>query len=364
MSRTVTAMFDSRSEAEAARSRLTSSNIDADRVRIIDKSSSPTSGSYGSSSGSTGGEGQGFWASLKDMFVPDEDRHAYGEGISRGGFLLCAEVDENEVDEACRLLEESDSVDFEQREQSWRSEGWNGQYGGASTGGFAGGSAAMTDSMTGSNPGSQTFGSEPAGGTGQSFGTNNQATTGQSFGATDRTSTIAEEHIPIVEEELRIGKREVNRGGARVRSYVREVPVHEQVTLREEHVSVERRPVGETLRAGDLNAGDAFQERNIEMTETAEEAVVAKEARIKEELVVRKTAEEHVENIDDTVRRTEVDIDEGVSGSGDRSAFGGFGSGSGGTTGGTPGATGTTGSTDRTDSDLESTNLQDRTRGF
>ncbi len=87
MSRTVTAMFDSRSEAEAARSRLTASNIDADRVRIIDKSS--TSSSYSSgSTGTSGGDGQGFWASLKDMFVPDEDRHAYGEGISRGGYLL------------------------------------------------------------------------------------------------------------------------------------------------------------------------------------------------------------------------------------------------------------------------------------
>ena len=355
MSRTVTAMFDSRSEAEAARSRLTASNIDADRVRIIDKSSSPTSGSYSSSSGSTGasgGEGQGFWASLKDMFVPDEDRHSYGEGISRGGFLLCAEVDENEVDEACRLLEESNSVDFDQREQSWRSEGWNGQYSGASTGGFAGGSAAMTDSLTGSNPSSQSF-----------SGQTTTGTTGQSFGSNDRTSTVAEEHIPIVEEELRIGKREVHRGGARVRSYVREVPVHEQVTLREEHVSVERRPVNETLRAGELNAGDAFQERNIEMTETAEEAVVAKEARVKEELVVRKTAEEHVENVDDTVRRTEVDVDEGMRGSEDRSAFGSFGSGAGGNAG-TTGGTGTTGTTDRTDTDLERTNPQDRSRGF
>jgi uncharacterized protein (TIGR02271 family) len=358
MSRTVTAMFDSRSEAEAARSRLTASNIDADRVRIIDKSS--TSSSYSSgSTGTSGGDGQGFWASLKDMFVPDEDRHAYGEGISRGGYLLCAEVDDNEVDEACRLLEESNSIDFDQREQSWRSEGWNGQYSGASTGGFAGTAAAMTDSLTGSNPGSQSFGGQTTGSTGQSFGTQTTGSTGQSFGTTDRSTTVAEEHIPIVEEELRIGKREVNRGGARVRSYVREVPVHEQVTLREEHVSVERRPVTDTLSAGNLNTGDAFQERNIEMTETAEEAVVAKKAVVKEELVVRKTAEEHVENVDETVRRTEVDVDEGLTGSQDRSAFGGFGSG-----GTTPGGTGTTGSTDRTDADLQDNNFQDRSRGF
>ena len=350
MSRTVTAMFDSRPEAEAAKARLNSSNIDADRVRIIDKSST-SSNSYSSTSG---GEGQGFWSSLKDMFVPDEDRHSYAEGIDRGGFLLCAEVDEDEADQAVRLLEESNSVDFEQREQSWRSEGWSGQYSGATAGGFAGTTAAST----GSNPtGSQSFGGQTTGTTGQSFGSQTTGTTGQSFGTTDRSTTVDEERIPIVEEELRVGKREVSRGGARVRSYVKEVPVHEQVTLREEHVSVERRPVTDTLRAGDLNTADAFQERNIEMTETAEEAVVAKEARVEEELVVRKTAEEHVENIDDTVRRTEVDIDEGLRGSEDRSAFGSFGN-------STPGTSGTASTTDRTDSDLEGTNFQDRTKGF
>jgi hypothetical protein len=126
-------MFDSRPEAEAAKARLNASNIDADRVRIIDKSSTG-SNSYSAGTGdSPVGEGQGFWSSLKDMFVPDEDRHSYAEGIDRGGFLLCAEVDEDEADRAVSLLEESDSVDFEQREQSWRSEGWSGQYSGAST---------------------------------------------------------------------------------------------------------------------------------------------------------------------------------------------------------------------------------------
>jgi uncharacterized protein (TIGR02271 family) len=138
-------------------------------------------------------------------------------------------------------------------------------------------------------------------------------------------NVVEEQHIPIVEEQLVVGKREVNRGGARIRTYVKEVPVHEQVSLREEHVSVERVPTNQTLRAGELQGADAFQDRTVEMTETSEEAVVAKEARVKEELVVRKTAEEHVENIEDTVRRTEVDVDEGSRTSTDKSAFGSFG---------------------------------------
>jgi uncharacterized protein (TIGR02271 family) len=370
MSRTVTAMFDSRQEAEDARQRLTSSNIDADRVRIIDKSSSSSSfASSSGSSGAAGGEGQGFWSSLKDMFVPDEDRHAYGEGISRGGYLLCAEVDEDQADEACRILEDSNSIDFEERERGWRNEGWTGYSAGAGTGGFAG--AGATGFGTDADSG-QSFSGTSGGLTGstdQSFA-GTTGSTGESFGKTDSTSTVAEEHIPIVEEQLRVGKREVNRGGARVRSYVREIPVHEQVNLREEHVSVERRPVSETFKAGELNRGDIFQERNIEMTETAEEAVVAKEAVVREELVVRKTAEEHVETVDDTVRRTEVDVDEGLAGSENRSAFGGFGSGTSGS-GGLSNATstGATGSgtarpSDLSDANTDGGNFQDRSRGF
>lgn len=283
MSRTITAFFDNRTEAEAARTRLTQSRIDADRVQIIDKTHSGAGGTASS-------EGEGFWASLKSAFMPEEDGYAYEEGMRRGGYLLCAEVDEDRADEAIRILDEGGSVDFDQRQEQWKSEGWSG--------------------FTGSGQSTGTSGATLAG------ATSNGMTSGE------RSNTTDEQRIPIVEEELRVGKREVSRGGARVRSYIRETPVHEQVTLREEHVSVERRPVDEKISAADLDSGDLLRDRTVEMTETAEEAVVAKEARVREELVVRKTAEDHVEQINDTVRRTEVDVDEGARGSQDRSAFG------------------------------------------
>ncbi len=282
MSRTVTAMFDSRSQAEAARERLTQSRIDADDVRIVDQSSSAQS-----SSGSSGqpGEGEGLWSAIKSAFLPPEDSHSYEEGMRRGGYLLCARVDEDCADEAVRILDESDSVDLEERENSWRSEGWS--------------------------PYQST---QPAGGTG-------------GFQQSERSQadrTVAEERIPIVEEELRVGKREVERGGARVRSYVTETPVSEQVNLREEHVSVERRPVDRPVSETDMQSG-MLQDRQIEMTETSEEAVVGKEARVREELVVRKTAEERTETVEDNVRHTEVEVDEGVRDTAGRSAFGSFG---------------------------------------
>ena len=125
-------------------------------------------------------------------------------------------------------------------------------------------------------------------------------------GSETGTGAAEEERIPLVEERLVVGKREVETGGIRVRSRIVEQPVSEQVTLRDEHVEVERRPVNERID----NADALFKERTVEMSETDEEAVVAKEARVREELVVRKEVDQHVEQISDTVRHTEVDVEE------------------------------------------------------
>jgi uncharacterized protein (TIGR02271 family) len=315
MSRTITALFDSREEAEAAKARLQSSRIDADRIRVVDKdsASSSTSASSGGSGSGSGGESRGFFGSLADMFMPDEDRHAYQEGMNRGGYMVCAQVDEHEADEAVRVLEESNSIDFDERQEQWRGDGWAGWTGGTMNNqGVASSSPQMAAGRSQQQPQQQQ----------QAFQAGGQAggQMGSQMGSQESGRMVEEERIPLVQEELRVGKREVNRGGARVRSYVREVPVHEQVSLREEHVDVERRPVsGERLSSAD--ASGLLQERTIEMTETAEEAVVAKEARVAEEVVVRKTAEQHNEQVSDTVRRTEVDVQEGVTGT-DRSAFG------------------------------------------
>ena len=53
--------------------------------------------------------------------------------------------------------------------------------------------------------------------------------------------------IKVMKEDLVVGKREVEAGGVRVTSHVVETPVQEQVTLHEEHVTLERRPVNERV---------------------------------------------------------------------------------------------------------------------
>ena len=116
----------------------------------------------------------------------------------------------------------------------------------------------------------------------------------------------ASQTIDVVKEDVAIGKREVNTGGVRVRSRIISRPVEETVRLREEHVFVTRTPVNKPV---DANTLDAFQEKTISLTETAEQAVVQKTARVVEQVQVGKEATEHVETIHETVRETDVDVE-------------------------------------------------------
>lgn len=112
--------------------------------------------------------------------------------------------------------------------------------------------------------------------------------------------------VPVVEEELRVGKRDVEKGGVRVSTHVTETPVEEKVQLHEEHVKVERRPVDRAATAADA----AFKEGTVEVIEHSEEAVVSKRARVIEEVLISKEASDRTETVRDTVRRTDVDVEE------------------------------------------------------
>ena len=75
------------------------------------------------------------------------------------------------------------------------------------------------------------------------------------------------------------------------------------MTLHDERVVLDRRPVtdGRPVTAD-------FSDKTIEMTESAEEAVVSKTARVVEEIGLRKEVTDRVETVRDTVRKDEVEI--------------------------------------------------------
>ena len=365
--RTITAVYDTQAEAERAIEALAAQGIPRADLRIHrDMPEGATGGSTAD---------KGFWASLADLFVPDDDRSTYAEALRRGSVMVTARVEDTHYEAAADLMETHGAVDMDERETSWRSEGWTGDQTGdrgigqTRTGmaaAAAGTSAAATatrmgmasggasdnggllsrnmDGMTGATgagiardtgmaPGDQgkpgtmlsrgvdevagtnISGAHPENETGTGMGTTAGRTTAAQLGAAGGDqgraglrgdmATDGTEAIPVVEETLRVGKREVSGGRVRVRSYVVETPVEEQVTLRQEHVDVQRRAVDRPV----TDADRLFQDRTIEATETSEEAVIAKEARVTEEVVIRKDAEQRTETVRDTVRRTEVEVE-------------------------------------------------------
>jgi stress response protein YsnF len=135
------------------------------------------------------------------------------------------------------------------------------------------------------------------------------------FGARDLEQLLAkaggsrqeQESVPVVEEQVSIGKRKVLRGGVRVTSSVSERPIEETVRLREENVEVEQQRADRKLSPEE--AEKAFQQKTVELTETDEEAVISKEARVVGEVSLEKTVAEREETVQATARRTDVKVE-------------------------------------------------------
>ncbi|WP_018260113.1 YsnF/AvaK domain-containing protein [Methylobacterium sp. WSM2598] len=286
MSQTITALFDSRREAEAAIERVVALGVPRTSIRLSPETQSSTTAT-GTSYDHRRDEG-GFWASLKDIFMPDEDRYAYAEGMSRGGTMVIVTAEPGDASRIADVLEGAGAVHMDEREAAWRREGWTGYPAAAS------GTTATARGATAS-------------------GTATARTTAATGAATARGGTATgatvgrDETIPVAEERLRVGKRVAEAGRVRVRSYVVETPVQEQVGLREERVHLERRPVDRAPTQADERL---FAERTIEAAERAEEAVVSKDVRVKEEIGLRKDVEQRTETVSDKVRRTEVEIED------------------------------------------------------
>ncbi len=330
--RTITAFFDHREDANEAVERLVSAGIARSDVTLVEGGQTGTQGeTQAGGQGNVSGrsypqeEGTGFWEALKNLFMPDEDRHTYAEGLRRGGYLVTVRATEAQYERAIDILDDEGTVDMNERESAWRQEGWTGYSSsrGTSTAGTGLGTAGMgseTSSLgptggpglgTTSSTGLGSTGSTGPGATGSTtsgLGATGSTTDRTHSGTTDTNRTAAgrDETIQLAEEQLRVGKRDVNEGRVRVRSYVVEQPVQEQVNLRQEHVSVERHPVDRPATGTE----NLFQDRTIEAEEKSEQADVSKEARVKEELVVNKDVENRTETVSDTVRRTEVEVED------------------------------------------------------
>src|SRR5215212_12188993 len=132
--RMLTAMFDSREDAEEAVARLKKLGIPESSCRLVEgasrSQSAVTAAQKGSSYDQGGrvsdpGESKGFWDSLADLFMPEEDRYTYAEGLRRGGYLLSVNVTDAQYEQALDILDDEGTINIDERADTWRKEGWS-----------------------------------------------------------------------------------------------------------------------------------------------------------------------------------------------------------------------------------------------
>jgi uncharacterized protein (TIGR02271 family) len=255
---TVVAIYETASQADAAIRELQAAHVPAnaitrhnERVAVLDEAAT----------GAAPTGAPGFWAKLFGG-DPDHDTAVYDHSIENGAVVVSIKTPEQHVGKISEILERHHPVDLDDRASAY----------------------TTTQTATMQAPAS-------AGGT--------------SAAKPNAAVSDASDTIQLAAETLAVGKRAVNRGTTRVHRYVVETPVAQQVTLRDETVSVERRPVAEARPVG---AAD-FTDRVVEFTESDEEAVVSKTARVREEVVIRKDVTERIETVHDTVRREEIEVE-------------------------------------------------------
>ncbi len=282
MSKTIVGLFNSTAAAQQVKQSLVADGYDSSNIRIVannHEDDSQTSTEFGEGRSSDTGTGIGHKISEFFHSLTGGDEHAhsnYASGVNEGGALLTVRAEDDEATEIANLLRQHGARNIDEGSQQTGSQ------------------------QTGSQ---QTMRAGAAG-----YG----AGTGREFAGSDAERDVAgrnktgETAIPVVEEELVVGKREVDRGGVRIYSHVVEQPAEADVTLRDERINVERRPVNRPASAADFEAGNGS---SFELRASGEEAVVGKNSRVVEEVLVGKQANQRTEAIHDTVRKTEVEVE-------------------------------------------------------
>ena len=128
--------------------------------------------------------------------------------------------------------------------------------------------------------------------------------------ATSRgTTTEGDIRVPVVEERLEVGTRQVELGEVEIRKTVESEQVSIPVELMREHVRVSRIDVTDRP-ASEAQLADGFREATIRVPVRGEEAIVSKEALVTGEVVIDRERVTERETVGDTVRREHVTVDE------------------------------------------------------
>ncbi|WP_138484518.1 YsnF/AvaK domain-containing protein [Dyadobacter bucti] len=278
MANTVVGIFENTNDAQEAQSYLLANGFSASDVDITTSSynSDATVSTVNKDDEDFGDRIGNFF---KDLFDGDEDEtRRYSEAGRRGTIVTVHAADAELAETAADILDQYGAVDVNETAGSYSASQGLG--------------SSVTDATVGTYNDTSI---DPY--TNKAIDIDSD----QSFVSDAQTDSL-----PVIKEELQVGKREVETGGVRLKSRIIERPVQESIRLRQEQVNVNRTPVDRVASESDFNT---FQEGTIEMKEYAEVPVVNKEARIVEEVSLSKTVDEREETINETLRNTEVEVE-------------------------------------------------------
>jgi uncharacterized protein (TIGR02271 family) len=294
MTHTVVGLFTNRSDAQTAMQELVQAGFIQENIDLSNRSLADTDTNYSDTTPDNQGIGDKISNFFSSLFDDETTASTYTNAAYDADAILTVQVDSDErAREASEILDRNGAMDVDEN--------------GSEYGATYGSRTDLSQNYAGTGSASNDMTTDTTTSTMNTTDTTDYDTTRNQTNLRGDTNLENEAVIPVMEENLEVGKHAVERGGARIRSRVIEKPVEANVRLREEHVVVNRHPVNRAVTDADINN---FQQGDIELTERAEVPVVNKQARVVEEIEVGKTVEEHDETVRDTVRRTDVDVQE------------------------------------------------------
>ena len=273
MATTLVGVFDDFAAAQKAVQQLTKAGIKQGDISIARNNNGKSYETYGgakskdyTSGTSIGDKIANFFDGIFGTDVNNDERGVYAESVRRGGTIVTVKTDDSMTERAADILNGAGAADIDRRHAQYRAAGYKK---------FDQKAPLYNEEQT--------------------------RTEREKF---SRQNEVA---LPVIEEQLNVGKRVVQHGGVRVHTSVSEKPVSKTVNLREENVTVDRRPVDRAVTDADMAA---VKDGSFTVTEREEVPVVAKEAHVVEEVMIGKDVRERQETVRDTVKRTDVDVEE------------------------------------------------------
>ena len=262
---TVVAAFDTKDHAMAALNALKAGGFHPSDISVFD---SPRLAGAAADAAS-GKRHAGFWQGIFGGDVHRHEAEVFSQVVVDGGTVISVRVPESEVAQATGILDSHSPINVHDR---------------AITTGVA--PAAHVETVA------------------KTVAAASLPVVAQTVAVSPKLAAANNDVLRLAEEQLEVGKKMIETGRTRVRRFTTETDASKDISLHEEHAEVLRKALSKPTPIEDIDWADG----EIEVRETAEQALVKKTARIVEEVQLRTHGTDHVETIHEKLRRQQAEV--------------------------------------------------------